>query len=158
MGNHFSQVQWKFLFLSWMLSQPPSDAWGCVYFYKCWFARTPSDFVLDLRVFISINALWLISFLLMIFITFSICTKDASFKLLTYISDQNIYIYIYIYICMYICIYNWKDWCWSWNSNILATWCKELTHWKRPWCWERLKAGGEGDDRGQDGWMASSTQ
>ena len=33
------------------------------------------------------------------------------------------------------------------NSNTLATWCKELTHWKRPWCWERLKAGGEGDDR-----------
>ena len=34
----------------------------------------------------------------------------------------------------------------------------ELTHWKRPWCWERLKAGGEGDDRGWDGWMASPTQ
>ena len=33
----------------------------------------------------------------------------------------------------------------------------ELTHWKRPWCWERLKAGGEGKDRGWDGWMASST-
>ena len=40
----------------------------------------------------------------------------------------------------------------------LATWCKELTHWKRPWCWARLKAGGEGDDRGWDGWMASPTQ
>ena len=52
----------------------------------------------------------------------------------------------------------WKDWCWSWNSNTLATWCKELTHWKRPWCWERLKARGEGDDRGWDGWMASPTQ
>ena len=39
----------------------------------------------------------------------------------------------------------------------LATWCEELTHWKRPWCWERLKAG-EGDDRGWDGWMASPTQ
>ena len=35
---------------------------------------------------------------------------------------------------------------------------KELTHWKRPWCWERLKAGGEGDDRGWDSWMASPTQ
>ena len=45
---------------------------------------------------------------------------------------------------------------WSWSSNMLATWCKQLTHWKRPWCWERLKAGGEGDNRGQDGWMASS--
>ena len=42
---------------------------------------------------------------------------------------------------------HWKDWCWSWNSNILAPWCEELTHWKRPWCWERLKARGKGDDR-----------
>ena len=41
-----------------------------------------------------------------------------------------------------------KDWCWSWNSNTLATWCEELTHLKRPWCWERLKAGREGDNRG----------
>ena len=46
---------------------------------------------------------------------------------------------------------HWKDWCWSWNSNILATWCEELTHLKRPLCWERLKAGGEGGDRGWDG-------
>ena len=46
----------------------------------------------------------------------------------------------------------------SWNSNTLATWCEELTHLKRPWCWERLRAGGEGDDRGWDGWMASPTQ
>ena len=53
---------------------------------------------------------------------------------------------------------HWKDWCWSWNSNTLATWCKELTHWKIPWCWERLKAGGEGDNKGWDGWMASPTQ
>ena len=53
---------------------------------------------------------------------------------------------------------HWKDWCWSWNSNTLATWCEELTHWKRPWCWEQLKARGEGDDRGWDGWMASSTR
>ena len=53
---------------------------------------------------------------------------------------------------------HWKDWCCSWNSNTLATWCKELTHWKRPWCWERLKAGGEGDNKGWDGWMASATQ
>ena len=52
----------------------------------------------------------------------------------------------------------WKDWCWSWNSNALATWCEELTHWKRPWCWERLKVGGEGDNTGWDGWMASPTR
>ena len=48
---------------------------------------------------------------------------------------------------------HWKDWCWSWNSNPLATWCEELTHLKRPWCWDRLRAGGERDDRGWDGWM-----
>ena len=53
---------------------------------------------------------------------------------------------------------HWKDWCWGWSSNTLATRCKELTHWKRPQCWERLKAGGEGDNRGWDGWMASSTR
>ena len=41
----------------------------------------------------------------------------------------------------------WKDWCWSWNSNTLATWCEEVTYWKRPWCWERLKVGGEWDER-----------
>ena len=42
---------------------------------------------------------------------------------------------------------HWKDWCWSWSSHILATWCEELIYWKRPWCWERLEAGGEGDDK-----------
>ena len=52
---------------------------------------------------------------------------------------------------------HWKDWCRSWSSNTLATWCEELTHWKRPWCWERLKAR-ERYDRGWDGWTASPTQ
>ena len=56
-----------------------------------------------------------------------------------------------------LCVH-WKDWCWSWNSNTLATWCKELTHLERPWCWEWLKAGREGDDRRWDAWMASLTQ
>ena len=50
---------------------------------------------------------------------------------------------------------HWKDWCWSQNSNILATWCKDLTHWKRLWCCQRLKVGGEGDNRRWDGWVAS---
>ena len=42
--------------------------------------------------------------------------------------------------------------------NFLANWYKEPTHWKRPWCWERLRVGGEGADRRWDGWMVSSTQ
>ena len=51
----------------------------------------------------------------------------------------------------------WKEWCWSWNSSTLATSCKELTYWKRLWCWEGLGARGEGDNREWDGWMASLT-
>ena len=39
---------------------------------------------------------------------------------------------------------HWKDWCWSWSSNTLATWCENLTHLKTSWCLERLRAGGEG--------------
>ena len=52
----------------------------------------------------------------------------------------------------------WKDWCWSWNSNTLATSWEVLAQWKRPSCCEGLGAGGEGDDRGWDGWMASPIQ
>ena len=52
----------------------------------------------------------------------------------------------------------WKEWCLSWNSSTLATSWEELTHWKRLWCWERLGAGGEGDDRGWDRWMPSLTR
>ena len=53
---------------------------------------------------------------------------------------------------------HWKNWCWSYSFNTLAAWCKELTHWKIPWCWERLRAGGAGGSRAGDGWMASPTQ
>ena len=42
---------------------------------------------------------------------------------------------------------HWKDWSWSWSSRTLATWCKEPTHWKIPWCWRRLKAEGEEGDK-----------
>ena len=48
--------------------------------------------------------------------------------------------------------------CWSWNCNTLATQYEEMTHWKRPWCWERLKEGGERDNKEWHGWMASPTQ
>ena len=51
-----------------------------------------------------------------------------------------------------------EGWWWSWNSNILASWCKELTHWNKSLCWERLRAVGEGDGIGWDGWMALPTQ
>ena len=51
-----------------------------------------------------------------------------------------------------------KDWCWSWSSNTLATLCEELIHWQGSWCWESLKAGGEGQDRGWNGWMVSLTR
>ena len=44
------------------------------------------------------------------------------------------------------------------KCNTLATWCKELTHWKRLCCWARLNAGGERDNWGWDGWMASLTR
>ena len=52
---------------------------------------------------------------------------------------------------------HWKDWCWSWNCNTLASWCEELTHLKRLWWWEILKAV-EGYNRGWDGWVASPTR
>ena len=51
--------------------------------------------------------------------------------------------------------YSLEDWGWSWSSNTLATWCKELIHWKRPWCWARLRAGGEGGDRMR--WLDGTT-
>ena len=51
---------------------------------------------------------------------------------------------------------HWRDWCWS--SNTLATCWEQPTHWIRPWCWERLTAEREGDDRGRDDWMALPTQ
>ena len=52
--------------------------------------------------------------------------------------------------------YSWKDWCCSWSSYTLATWCKELTHWKRHCCWKRLRTGEEGGDRRWDYWIIDS--
>ena len=53
--------------------------------------------------------------------------------------------------------YYWKDWCWSWSSNTLATWYKELTHWKGPWCWEKggqqEKGATEGEMVGWHHWL-----
>ena len=105
------------------------------------------------------------------------CTSNMN------ISSTRYYVYKpYLHSFINVCLtrksvlnVHWKGWCWSWNSNIcirkvkkqkvssetrvgLANWCKELTHWNRPWCWERLKGAGEGDNRGWDGWMASLTR
>ena len=55
---------------------------------------------------------------------------------------------------IFLPVYHRKDWFWSWSSNTLATWCEELTRWKRPWWWERLRGRGEG----WDGWMALPTR
>ena len=74
----------------------------------------------------------------------------------TYYKETSYRVWIQKHLCSQIL--HGKDWCWSWNSNTLATWCEELTHLKRPWCWERLRAGGEGDNRGLDGRMALPTQ
>ena len=72
---------------------------------------------------------------------------SCSFLLYSKVSDSVIYIYVcYIYM-FYIYLYLPPG----------KNWCKELTHLKRSWFWERLRAGGEGDDRGWDGCMASST-
>ena len=49
-----------------------------------------------------------------------------------------------------------KDWCWS--ASTLVTWCEQLTHWKSPWCWEKLRAEGEEGIRGWDNWLASLMQ
>ena len=68
-------------------------------------------------------------------------------------SISSYFIPFYYFFLFFFTAFSWKDWCWSWSSNILATWCEELTHLKRPWCWEGLKAGGKGDDRGLDGWI-----
>ena len=80
---------------------------------------------------------------------------------------QCIRVYRYMCVCIHAYIYVFqkadpktylfKNFL-STSKDTLATWCEELTHLKRPWCWERLKAGREGDDRGWDGWMASPTQ
>ena len=50
---------------------------------------------------------------------------------------------------------HWKDWCWSWNSNTLATWCEALSHWKRPWC--RKIEGGRRRGRWRMRWLDDIT-
>ena len=80
-------------------------------------------------------------------------------------STYNQY-HIFVFLCLtYFTQYDnllFHPCCYKWHYFVLfftlATWCEELTHWKRPRCWKRLKAGGEGDNRGWDSWMASPTR
>ena len=58
----------------------------------------------------------------------------------------------------FLCLWVWFCFINKFICTIFLYWCKGLTHWKRPWCWERLKTGGEGNNRGWDGWMASLTR
>ena len=130
----------------------PSNS-GCDPLSECWFLDFADDCVPDTIFSDIVNILrskyWLFFFLSVLYkihafkrnhhLFFSYCSGGSNHSVLKEI-NLNIH---------------WKDWCWVWTSNTLATWCKELTHWKRPWCWERLRAGGEGDDRGRDGWMVS---
>ena len=79
---------------------------------------------------------------------FELCTEEASWESLglqdqTSQSEKKPTLNIH-----------WKDWCWS--SNTLATWFKKVTHCKRPWCRERLKAKGERGDGGWDGYITNS--
>ena len=53
---------------------------------------------------------------------------------------------------------HWKDWCWSWKFQYFGHLMWRADSWKRPWCWESLRAEGEGDGRGWDDWMASLTR
>ena len=96
------------------------------------------------------------------FLTSYIILGDNILKLIQMISSVS-FVPLKILSCykdlvVLMAIGHWKGWCWSSNSNTLATSCEELTHWKRPWCWEGLGARGEGDDRRWDGWMASPTR
>ena len=88
-------------------------------------------------------------------------TTNPKITLVSFLSNLPHFSYTFISgltdINVNILLLKLKDWCWSWSSNTLATWCEELTAWKRSWCWERLKAG-EGDNRECDGWMALPTQ
>ena len=71
------------------------------------------------------------------------CQPPQSYELSSYNKSLSISVSLSIY---------------SWSSNSSANWCDEPAHWKRPWCWEKLKEGGEGGDRRWNDWMASSTQ
>ena len=98
-----------------------------------------------------------------------LCNMDFSFiwesvaeGLCIFIRSQHLVYFIQgsHLLCMdsiFLRVY-WKKWSWNWNFNTLVMCCEELTPQERIWCWERLKAGGEGDDRGWDVWMALPTQ
>ena len=68
------------------------------------------------------------------------------------------FLHMYSLVCKEFLIISLSDFDTSYTRLLGHLMKKNLTHWKRPWCWERLQAGGEGEDTGWDGWMASPTQ
>ena len=105
----------------------------------------------------------LLIFIIVLFISFSFISARIfmiSFLLIFVVAVLLLFpVFLGVKLgCLFSVFLVWKEWCWSWNSSTWATSYEELTHCKRHWCWEGLRAGGEGDDRGWDGWMVSPTR
>ena len=49
----------------------------------------------------------------------------------------------------------WKDWCWSWSSNTMATWCEQPTHWKKTLVLGKMEGRRRRGNKGWYSWMAS---
>ena len=88
----------------------------------------------DVKVFQFLHILNIFFFLCVLFLCVSFLISFFSFLL----DNSHLNGYKIVSHC------GLKDWCWSWNSNTLATWCQELNYWKRPWWWERVRIGREG--------------
>ena len=77
--------------------------------------------------------------------------------LFQWVSSSHMCVYMYVCVCRRYMMQGSLHVCVCVCVCVEDIWFKELTHWKRPWCWEKLRTRGEGDDRGWDGWMASPT-
>ena len=119
-------------------------------FIKCFFLQTNYWFFLSCH--------WFLLFLIKIFLHFWGLLL-LSFCLLLKLVDVQSFFFWHVIIQRYKFLKAFFAVLHQfWSSNTLATWCKQLTQRKSPWCWERLKAKGQEGSRGWDGWMASPTQ